>query len=138
MRAHTYVPLFLLIAATSSLGTASAQDAIGKATSVRPQAESIRSGSARELSGGADVYSAETVRTGHSGQADLKFRDNSNLNVGPQSTVRLDKFVYDPNKSAGAVAVQATRGSFRFVTGSQGSGQSYQIKTPYGTLGVRG
>ena len=70
-------------------------------------------------------------------QADLRFYDNSNLNVGPKSTVRLDKFVYDPNKSAGAVAVQATRGSFRFVTGSQGGG-SYQIKTPYGTLGVRG
>ena len=49
-------------------------------------------------------------------------------------TVRLDKFVYDPNKSTGTVAIQATRGSFRFVTGSQGKG-SYQIKSPYGTLG---
>ena len=49
----------------------------------------------------------------------------------------LDKFVYDPNTSAGSVAIQATRGSFRFVTGSQGKG-NYQIKTPYGTLGVRG
>lgn len=89
MRARSYVPLFLLIAAAFPLGTgASAQDAIGKATSVRPQAESIRSGNTRELSGGADVYSAETVRTGHAGQADLRFRDNSNLNVGPQSTVR--------------------------------------------------
>ena len=103
MRTRSYVPLFLLVAAAFPLGTgASAQDAIGKATSVRPQAESIRSGNTRELSGGADVFSAETVRTGHAGQADLRFRDNSNLNVGPQSTVRLDKFVYDPNKSAGA------------------------------------
>ena len=56
----------------------------------------------------------------------------------PNQRFELDKFVYDPNKSAGGVAVQATRGSFRFVTGSQGNGQSYQIKTPYGTLGVRG
>ena len=50
---------------------------------------------------------------------------------------RLDKFVYDPNKSASTVAIQATRGSFRFVTGSQGTG-AVQVKTPYGTLGVRG
>ena len=138
MRGRSYIPLLLLAAVTLPLGTAAnAQQAIGKATSVRPQAEGIRTGSTRELSGGADVYSAETVRTGHSGQADLRFQDNSNLSVGPQSSVRLDKFVYDPNKSAGAVAVQATRGSFRFVTGSQGGG-TYQIKTPYGTLGVRG
>jgi len=114
---------------------ASAQEAIGRATSVRPQAEGSHGGN-RTLSGGANVYSQETVRTGDSGQADLQFRDNSNLSVGAKSSVRLDKFVYDPNKSGGAVAIQATRGTFRFVTGSQGG--SYQIKSPYGTLGIRG
>ena len=70
---------------------------------------------------GSDVYSRETVRTGNTGQADLQFRDKSNLSVGPKN---------DPNKSTGAVAIQATRGPFRFVTGSQGG--SY--KSPYGTL----
>jgi len=138
MRSSNCISLLLVLAGVSGLATATnAQDAIGKATSVRPQAEGIHSGSTRTLSGGADVYSKETVRTGDSGQADLRFQDSSNLNVGPKSSVRLDKFVYDPNKSAGTVAVQATRGSFRFVTGSQGGG-TYQIKTPYGTLGVRG
>jgi hypothetical protein len=128
------LPFAILFAlqATASHG----QEAIGKATSVRPHAEGSHGGT-RTLSGGADIYSRETVRTGDTGQADLQFNDRSNLSVGPKSTVQLDKFVYDPNKSAGTIAVQATRGSFRFVTGSQGSG-SYQIKTPYGTLGVRG
>jgi hypothetical protein len=120
--------LFALLATTSH-----AQEAIGKATSVRPQAEGSHAG---PLSGGSNVYSKETVRTGDSGQADLQFHDRSNLTVGPKSSVRLDKFVYDPNKSGGAVAIQATRGTFRFVTGSQGG--SYQIKSPYGTLGIRG
>ena len=83
------------------------------------------------------VLAKELVHTGDAGRADLRFHDNSNLSVGPKSSVRLDKFVYDPNKSAGSVAVEATRGSFRFVTGSQSKG-SYQVKTPYGTLGVRG
>ena len=109
------------------------QEAIGSATSVKPQAEA----SSRGLSSGSSVYSRDLVHTGDAGQANLKFRDNSNLSVGPKSSVRLDKFVYDPNKSAGSVAVEATRGSFRFVTGSQGNG-SYQVKTPYGTLGIRG
>ncbi|MFZ1189196.1 MAG: FecR domain-containing protein [Pseudolabrys sp.] len=120
--------LFALLATTSQ-----AQEAIGKAASVRPQAEGSHAG---PLSGGSNVYSKETVRTGDSGQADLQFHDRSNLTVGPKSSVRLDKFVYDPNKSGGAVAIQATRGTFRFVTGSQGG--SYQIKSPYGTLGIRG
>ena len=138
MHGRNFIPALLLATGLALQATATnAQEAIGKATSVRPQAEGTHSGGTRTLSGGAEVYSKETVRTGDTGQADLRFLDNSNLNVGPKSNVRLDKFVYDPNKSAGAVAIQATRGSFRFVTGSQGGG-SYQIKTPYGTLGVRG
>jgi hypothetical protein len=136
MQSRSWIlPLAILfvVQATASYG----QEAIGKAASVRPQAEGIHSGSTRTLSGGSDVYSKETVRTGDTGQANLQFHDNSNLSVGPKSSVHLDKYVYDPNKSAGTIAVQATRGSLRFVTGSQGGG-SYQIKTPYGTLGVRG
>ena len=46
------------------------------------------------------------------------------------SSVHLDKFVYDPNKSTGDVAIQATRGMFRFATGSLGS-DAYKIKIPY-------
>jgi len=134
MQSHNLIPLFMLGGLLALPTVASAQEAIGKATSVRPQAEG--SHGSRTLSGGASVYSQETVRTGDSGQADLQFRDNSSLSVGSKSSVRLDKFVYDPNKSAGAVTIQATRGTFRFVTGSQGG--SYQIKSPYGTLGIRG
>jgi hypothetical protein len=109
------------------------QEAIGSATSVKPQAEA----NTRMLSGGSTVYSKELVHTGDTGVADLRFHDSTKLSVGPKSSVRLDKFVYDPNKSGGSVAVEATRGSFRFVTGSQGAG-SYHVKTPYGTLGIRG
>jgi hypothetical protein len=109
------------------------QEAIRSATSVKPHAEA----NTRMLSGGSTVYSKELIHTGDAGVADLRFHDNTNLSVGPKSSVRLDKFVYDPSKSAGSVAVEATRGSFRFVTGSQSKG-SYQVKTPYGTLGIRG
>jgi hypothetical protein len=135
MQSRIWIPAVLLAMLLALQSTASsAQEAIGKATSVRPQAEGSHGGN-RTLSGGGDVYSQETVRTGDAGLADLQFRDKSNLSVGSKSSVRLDKFVYDPNKSTGTVAIQATRGSFRFVTGSQGKAT---IKTPYGSLGVRG
>ena len=134
MNVRTIAPGLLLVGLfTLQSATSRGQEAIGSATSVKPQAEA----NTRMLSGGSSVYSKELIRTGDAGVADLRFHDNSNLSVGPKSSVRLDKFVYDPNKSAGSVAVEATRGSFRFVTGSQSKG-SYQVKTPYGTLGIRG
>ena len=54
-----------------------------------------------------------------------------------RSEVRLDRFVYNPDRSTGQVTVEASRGVFRFVTGSQDP-KSYAIKTPIATIGVRG
>ena len=102
--------------------------------SVKPEASGSIAGT---LSAGNGVHASETVHTGSSGQADLRFLDNSNLTVGPGSSVRLDKFVYDPNKGSGSVAIEASRGAFRFVTASQNKGE-VKVKTPSGTLGIRG
>jgi hypothetical protein len=52
--------------------------------------------------------------------------------------VRLNKFIYDPNRSGGKAVLDAAKGSFRFSTGAQGGNRNYQVKTPYGTLGIRG
>src|SRR6478672_12665337 len=98
MQSRNWIPALSLAVLFALQATApNAQEAIGKATSVRPQAEGSHSG---PLSSGSNVYSKETVRTGQSGQADLQFKDNSNLKVGSNSSVHLDKFIYDPNKSA--------------------------------------
>ena len=134
MQSRTWISTLLLTGSLALISTASrGQEAIGSTTSLKPQAEA----NSRMLSTGGSVYSKELIHTGDSGAANLRFHDNSNLSVGPQSSVRLDKFVYDPNKTAGSFAVEAARGSFRFAAGSQSRG-SYQVKTPYGTLGVRG
>src|SRR6516225_10114470 len=123
MENRNWISTLLLTGLLALISTASrGQEAIGSTTSVKPQAEA----NSRMLSTGGSVYSKELVHTGDNGAANLRFNDNSNLSVGPQSSVRLDKFVYDPNKSAGSAAVEAARGSFRFATGSQSKG-SYQV-----------
>jgi hypothetical protein len=135
MRSRNLVPAAALAVLFMLPSTGSnAQTRIGTASSVKPEATGSIAGT---LSAGSGVHASENVRTGSSGQADLRFLDNSNLTVGPGSSVRLDKFVYDPNKGTGGVAIEASRGAFRFVTGSQNKG-SYSIKTPSGTLGIRG
>jgi len=121
-----------LLAGTSAM--ANAQSRIGTANSVQPEASGSVAGT---LSVGSDVHANETVRTGNSGKAGLRFNDQSNLSVGPSSQIRLDKFVYDPNKGTGSTVIEATRGTFRFTTGAQNKGE-VKIKTPYGTLGTRG
>jgi hypothetical protein len=128
--------LALAVAAVFTLQTtaSNAQSRIGSTKSVKPEASGSVAGT---LSAGSSVHANETIKTGSAGQAGLGFVDNTNLHVGPSSSVRLDKFVYDPNKGTSSVVIDATKGAFRFSTGAQGKGD-YKVKTPYGTLGVRG
>jgi len=135
MGSRILVPALALGFVFALQSTAShAQSRIGTANSVKPEASGTIAGT---LSAGSGVHANETVRTGSSGQAGMRFIDQSNLNVGPSSSVRLDKFVYDPNKGSGTVVIEGARGAFRFSTGSQNKGD-VKIKTPSGTLGIRG
>jgi len=135
MYSHKWTAVLAVAVLFALQSTASnAQSRIGSANSVKPEASGSIAGT---LSAGSSVHSNETVKTGSSGQAALGFIDKTNLHVGPASTVRLDKFVYDPNKGTGSVVIDATKGAFRFSTGAQNKGD-YKVKTPYGILGVRG
>lgn len=138
MDSHRWIRALLLVGLLAmQLEAANAQTRIGVAASTKPNAEGVVGGNSQTLLAGSEIYANQTVRTGNRGVADLVFVDRTNLSVGPSSEILLDKFVYDPAGSKGSVVIQATRGAFRFVTGSQRS-DVYKISTPYGTLGVRG
>jgi hypothetical protein len=135
----SWAPSALVVAAGLALqpSISLAQSNIGNAASVRNQVEGIIGGQTHTLSTGSAVHSNELIRSGEDAVANLVFIDETKLSVGPRSEVRLDKFVYDPNKKTGTVVVRATKGAYRFVTGVQDP-RNYEIKTPYATLGVRG
>src|SRR6516225_3390982 len=141
-RCQRWTPALLLTASLFAVpSTASNAEtrpaAIGVAASITPSAEGGIGTVFSTLKPGSELHSSETVRTGDAGKADLVFIDRTNLTVGPTSEVVLDKFVYDPVGNKGKVVLQATRGAFRFVTGTQDH-SVYQLNTPYGSLGVRG
>jgi hypothetical protein len=129
----------LVIAGMFAAGNAGAQGTpkIGVASAVKNRVDGTIGGSSRPLVAGSDVFSRQVVSTGQDSAAQLLFLDETSLSIGPQSEITLDRFVYDPNRGAGNVVVNATRGALRFVSGSQQS-NSYQIRTPVATIGVRG
>jgi hypothetical protein len=107
--------LFLIMAST----VADAQT-IGQATSVKPQPKA----DGRTPSAGSELPWQQTVRTGAIG-------NNGN---GSKSRAVAQN---DPIKPADAVAIEVPHGPFRFDTGSQVK-RPYHLKTPYGSLDVRG
>ena len=109
----------------------------GSATAVQNHVEGVVNGQTQTLSSGSAIYSDELVRTAHNGVAELQFIDSTRLSVGPTSEVRLDKFVYDPQKGAGALCFR--RPAVRIVLSRVCRIiKAIPSRLPYATLGVRG
>ena len=89
------------------------------------------------LRAGIDVFQNETINTASASASRVVFQDKTQLSIGPGSQVVLDRFVFDPNPSASAVAVSITKGVARFSTGLLPK-PDYQVTTPACTIGVRG
>lgn len=126
------------LSCSSALALSPDDGHIGAAVAVRNQVTGARQGGADQpLALGNPVFTNERISTGANSVAQLMFTDQTTLSVGPRSQVTLDRYVYDPNRSAGDVAVSLTSGAMRFITGSQDP-HNYQVHTAVATIGVRG
>ena len=123
----------LLVAAVP----AHAVEDIGVAAAVANEVTGTLADETRALKVGDGVFQDETIETAKRSNAQLLFRDETTLTIGPESSVVLDTFVYDPKTNTGKVVLNTTKGAFRFITGSVDP-KSYEIKTPVATIGVRG
>jgi hypothetical protein len=84
-----------------------------------------------------DIYHNEVIETGDESATEFVFLDETKLALGPNSSMVLDRFVYDPDPDRASFVMTATAGVFRFVSGKLPK-KSYQIHTPTATIGIRG
>ena len=138
-RRTTCLVLFMLSLTSGVAGlpatTSAADGPIGIAAVVRNSVSQLEPKVTR-IAKGDEVVRNEVVRTAADSDARLVFRDDTNLSLGPNSTLKLDRTVFDEPK-VGDIAIKLASGAFRFVTGNSNK-EAYEIKTPIATMGVRG
>ncbi len=83
------------------------------------------------------IYSGDKITTDRIGNAQIKFRDDTKLVVGPNSTLVIDAFVFNKDDTARQVSISAIKGAFRFISGKSPK-DVYRITTPTATIGIRG
>jgi hypothetical protein len=137
MRIAGRVLIAVLAVPLLALGAQAATPKIGVASAVKNDVKRVAGTNLQPLSVGNDLFTDERIRTGAESTAQILFLDKTSLTIGPRAELTLDRFVYNPSKGTGQVVLNAVQGAFRFVTGSQDP-RNYTIKTPVGTLGVRG
>ncbi len=91
-------------------GAANAQT-IGVAATVRNEVAQMKGAASAPIDAGEEVVRNEVIRTGPDSATKLVFRDDTNLAVGPVSTVTLDRFVFAGD---GAWCRRRSRGSARW------------------------
>jgi FecR protein len=97
----------------------------------------LPTGSQVPVAQGDSVFLNEAVQSGAESKAKLLLEDNTNVSIGPGSTLKLDSFVYSGPKQPGTIALNIGKGTLRFVTGDA-SKRAYTIWTPTAAIGVRG
>lgn len=132
--ALTSLAAFLVLLPAALPLPAFANDVIGKAETIENRVLGQQGEAPRPLAVTDPVHRNERVTTEDKAQARLRFKDETDLRLGPKASIKLDAFVYSGEKNA---AMELSTGAMRFVSGNGPKG-SYIIRTPVATVGLRG
>lgn len=134
----TMVAFLMILVGCAGRAVAAPGDAIGSAVIVvNLVTAQFEKSDQRTLQTGDDVRQQDLIEVSSDGRGEFKLRDQTKLALGPGSRLLLDKFIYDPDISGGAIVLNLAKGAFRFVTGVAAK-PAYVIRTPTASITVRG
>lgn len=118
---------------------ASAQVA-GVTAAVNPEASRTPPGqTVRTVVLGDNIVQNEKIDTSGAGLVQILLADGTTFTVGPNSSISIDRFVYNPGAGTAEVTATMTRGVFRFIGGRTSKTEGgVKLNTPVGTVGIRG
>ena len=89
---------------------------------------------------GTLAHMNDELNTGANARLQVSFRDSTQLNLGENATVVVDRFVYDPDAGTGEVVLKTGVAALRMATGkiSEMANKKITVSAPFATLGIRG
>lgn len=146
MKMTSLSPLAALLASAASFafvatdaGAATPNDNIGTVSALNQQVEGTPpNADTRQLSIRDGLFSNERIDSSPIGSGQFLFLDQTTLTIAKNSSLVLDKYVYDPSTKTGEFALSMSRGVLRFVGGRITKGTDAVITTPTATIGIRG
>jgi len=124
--------LFIPVPASADPG-----DAIGAAVTVVNHVTGEYNSNLRNIYIDDEVRQEEVIAVDEDSLGELMLRDQTKVALGPGARLRLERFIYDPNKTSGSIVLNLVKGGFRFITGIAPK-PIYSIRTPVASITVRG
>lgn len=132
-----------VVAFLLALASNSAMAAAGKVVYARGDVQIERAGKTLPLAKGSEIESGDTIVTGKNGRVQLLMADGDRMALNTSSRFRVDEFKAPESADkpeTGRGFYSLVKGGFRAVTRSLGKRglDSYRVKTPVATIGIRG
>ncbi len=100
-----------------TLGAQASAIPVGAVQKAQGQAQAAQGGAVRDLSVEAPVLFGDRLQTGTDARLEAKLADGTVLTLGQRGRLNVDKFVYDPDRQGGRLALSVPQGAFLFVGG---------------------
>jgi hypothetical protein len=94
----------------------------------------------RNLAGGQEIFLGDRIVTGPGGGLQILLLDGTTFSVGPNSSMIIDEFVYNPATGTGRLTASVARGTLRVISGrlARQDQEAIRVRTPTASVGVRG
>ena len=120
--------------------TSAAESPVGCIKTAQNKASILRSGNPVPAQTGTMVYAGDILLTDQTGSLGVIFRDDALVSLGPNSQVKIDDFVFQPDQGRYSFLSRLIQGTAAFVSGqiAKLAPETMQVQTPIATIGVRG
>lgn len=100
----------------------------------------IRNGEELPARNGTPVMAADRIITGEKSGAALFLRDNTAITLGPESSLDLSMFEFNPAEDSFGLLARMKYGTFSWVSGllAKLAPETIKVQTPSATIGIRG
>lgn len=100
----------------------------------------VRADGTKAVKPGDPIFATDTLRTGDDGAVGMTLRDDTRVSLGPNSEVKVERYVYAPGEGGLGMVLKFMRGVAVYVSGRMAklAPDSVRLETPTGIVGVRG
>jgi hypothetical protein len=135
-----WVAALVIVCALAAPAAAQERPVAGRIKVSTGSAYILRDGVQIPAQVGQIVFEADGLRTGGDGKIGVTLSDDTRLSLGPDSELKLERFMFTPADSRFGLVLKFVRGAATYVSGriAKLAPDSIRLETPAAIIGVRG
>jgi len=135
----TPISFFIIVMAIHN--SAFASYVAGKTILAKGSVEAIDQASKekRKLKRRSEIFTIDGITTGEKSKAQFSMSDGGLITLKENTEILISDYKFNPDKGEASATLEVVNGGLRSISGLiKKSGGDYQVKTPVGSIGIRG